>query len=157
MRIPYLEKPASPGFSKIFPQVKSVYKPLITIVLRNQEKKQKLFALVDSGADAYLFPKGVADQLGIDAKSGVRMDFTGLGGSRSPYFFHEVEILFGDYRIQTRVGFSTSYDIGAGGILGQQGFFDQFVISFNHRNKFIEIKKPNILRDFASKISWNFV
>lgn len=142
MKIPYVEKPPSPAFSKIFPQTKAVYKPLITVVLRHGGRKQKLFALVDSGADACLFPKGVAEQLGIDVKAGEGSDFTGLGGDRSPFFFHEVEILFGQYQIKTKVGFSTSYHIGVGGILGQQGFFDQFVVSFDHKNKCLDIRKP---------------
>ena len=157
MKIPYIEKPLSPAFSKIFQHTKSIYKPLITAVLRNGEKKQKLFALVDSGADACLFPKGVADQLGLDIRSGNRVDFAGLGGNKSPFYFHDIEILFGQYQIKTKVGFSTSYDIGVGGILVQLGFFEEFLISFDHKNKCVEIKKPGLLDNLASRFSLNIL
>ena len=66
--------------------------------------------------------------------------------------FPEVEILFGKYQVKLKAGFSTSQNIGAGGILEQQGFFDQFVISFDHKNKFLEIKKHSLIQDLASKI-----
>ena len=150
-----MKNPLSPAFSKVFPHTQSIYKPLITAVLRHGEKKQKLFALVDSGADACLFPKGVGDQLGLDIRSGHRVDFTGLGGNKSSFYFHEIEILFGHYQIKTKAGFSTSYDIGVGGILGQLGFFEEFVVSFDHKNKFVEIKKPGLLDNLTSRFSLN--
>ena len=152
MKIPYLGKPVSSGFRQIFPEAESVLKPLIPIVVRYQEKKEKVFALVDSGADACLFPAGVAERLGIDVKAGARHDFMGIGVSKNPFFFHEVEILFGKYQHKTRVGFSMSQNIGAGGILGQQGFFNHFVITFDHKNKFIEIKKPTLITELSSKL-----
>jgi len=155
MRFPYIEKPPSSGFLNIFPGITAVYKPLITVVLRNGDKKQKIFALVDSGADACLFPKGVGEQLGIDIRGGQRMDFTGLGGNRSPFYFHEIEILLGQYHVKTKIGFSNSYHIGMSGILGQLGFFDKFAVSFDHKNKFVEIRKPSLFQELTSKISLN--
>lgn len=154
MKIPYLEKPASPGFKEIFPEIESVLKPLIPIIVRYQEKKEKVFALVDSGADACLFPAGLAERLGIDVRSGLRHDFIGIGASKSSFFFHEVEIFFGKYQVKTKVGFSTAQNIGAGGILGQQGFFDHFVIAFDHNNKLLEIKRPSLITEFASRLSF---
>lgn len=152
MKIHYLEKPISTGFRQIFPEAESVLKSLIPIVVCYRGKKDKVFALVDSGADACLFPAGLAERLGIDVRTGIRHDFMGIGASKTPFFFHEVEILFGKYQVKTKVGFSTSQNIGAGGILGQQGFFDRFIITFDHKNKFLEIKKHNFIQDLASKI-----
>lgn len=91
--------------------------------------------------------------LGIDVRSGERMDFTGIGGMSTPFYFHELEILMGPYQVKTRVGFSTSLNIGTGGILGQHGFFDNFVISFDRKNRFMEIKKHGLINDLASKFS----
>lgn len=156
MKIPYVEKVPNPSFSKIFPHAKSIYKPLITVALKNGERKQKLFALVDSGADACLFPRGMAEQLGIgDVKSGERLHFTGLGGDQNPFFFHEVEILLGPYHVKTKVGFSASYSIGVSGILGQLGFFEHFLIHFDHQNKYIEVKQHGLFQHFTSKMSFN--
>jgi len=155
VKIPYLEKPVSFGFKQIFPEVGDILKPLIPIVVRYQEKKEKIFALVDSGADACLFPNGLADRLGIDVRTGLRHDFIGIGASKTSFFFHEVEILFGKYQVKTKAGFSSSQNIGVGGILGQQGFFDHFVIAFDHKNKFIEIKQHGLIQDLTSKFSLN--
>lgn len=152
MKIPYLEKPVSPGFGEIFPEIASVLKPLIPVVIRYRDKKEKVFALVDSGADACLFPAGMAERLGIDIRAGARHDFMGIGASSTPFFFHEVEILLGQYQHKTKVGFSASQKIGAGGILGQQGFFNHFLITFDHKNKFIEIKKPTLIAELSSKL-----
>lgn len=150
MKVPYLRKPAAGDLSGVF--AKEVLKPLITVVLRRQDWKAKLFSLVDSGADACLFPKGIADLLDIDVKSGHRINFMGMGAYSTPFYFREIEILLGEYRVKTKVGFSTSQNIGVSGILGQQGFFDNFIISFDHKNGFIEIKKPNFLQDITSKL-----
>ena len=141
MRVPYLQQgPLNPELSKVYPGTKALLKPLITVVLRYQDKKQKLFTLVDSGADVCLFPKDVADILGIDIKNGAMVFITGIGGGQIPFYFHEVEILLGEYQVKTKVGFSNSH-IGVSGILGQQGFFDNFIVSFDYRNRFIEITK----------------
>ena len=154
MRVPYLQQgPLGPELSKVYPDKKALLKPLITVVLRYQGQKQKVFALVDSGADACLFPKGVAEVLGIDVTKGNAANFTGIGGTRTPFYFHEVEILLGDYQIKTKVGFSTSQQIGTSGILGQQGFFENFIVTFDHKNRFIEIKKHGFVQDLASRLS----
>ncbi|MBI4115467.1 MAG: hypothetical protein HY447_02705 [Candidatus Omnitrophica bacterium] len=153
MKVPYLLKgPTSSEFRKNFPSITQIFKPLIPIVLRFEGRKQKLFALVDSGADACLFPRGIADVLGIDVRSGGRVDFTGIGGMPTPFYFHEIEILFGEHRVKTRVGFSTSLNIGTGGILGQHGFFDNFIITFDRKNRFIEVKRHNVINDLAAKL-----
>ena len=153
MKIPYLVKTASPDFSKAFCDIRQILKPLIPVVLRFQGRKVKLFALVDSGADACLFPRGVADDLGIDVREGTRIDFTGIGGMPAAFYFHEVEILFGEHQVRTRVGFSIALNIGTGGILGQQGFFENFIVAFNHKNRFIEITKHSLIQELRSESS----
>ena len=151
MRIPYIIQPASPALTKIFSK-EQIFKPLITVVLRKNDKKRKLFALVDSGADACLFPSDVAEILEIDIKKGERADFIGIGSTKTVFYFHEVEILLGEHQVKTKVGFSTSA-IGAGGVLGQQGFFENFMVMFDYKNRYVEIKKPPFLHNLVSKFS----
>ena len=100
MKVPYLIQPASPALTKIFSKTQ-IFKPLITVVLRKNEKKRKLFALVDSGADACLFPPDVAEILEIDIKKGERADFVGIGSTKTTFYFHEVEILLGEYQVKS--------------------------------------------------------
>lgn len=142
MRFSYVVQRSSPAIAHIFPN-QSTQQPLIKIVIGYQERKHKLLALIDSGADLCLFPRDVAEILGIDVPSGEKAIITGIGGNRLPFYFHEIEMLFDQYHVTTKAGFSTS-SIGASGLLGQRGFFDHFVVSFDHTNGFIDIKKPNL-------------
>ncbi len=152
MKIPYkVIGPQDPQILKVFPENKLTFRPVITIALQHQNTKQKFSALVDSGADTCLFPRDVAEVLNIDIKSGPRAFFTGIGGSQIPFYFHEVDIFVGEYQVRAKVGFSTS-TIGTTGLLGQQGFFDNFIVSFDYKNKFLEIKKHSFIQDLASKI-----
>lgn len=152
MKIPYKAiGPQDPQIAKIFPENKLTFRPVITIALQYQNAKEKFSALVDSGADACLFPKDTAEMLNIDVKSGQRAFFTGIGGGQVPFYFHEVNMFIGEYQVKSKVGFSTS-TIGTSGILGQQGFFDNFLVSFDCRNKFLEIKKPTLITGLSSKL-----
>ena len=150
MKVPSHKVDPLPDYARIF-SGKPLYLPLLTIVVRHQEKKRKLLALVDSGADACLFPRDVAEILGIDVEAGRRANLTGIGGNRIPFFFHEIEILFDRYQVRTQAGFAKG-SIGATGLLGQEGFFDQFTISFNLQNGLFEVRKPNLLDRLASKL-----
>ena len=152
MKIPYKALgPQDPAVVKIFPENKLTFRPVITIALQYQDSKQKFSVLVDSGADTCLFPRDVAEVLNIDIKSGPRAFFTGIGGGQIPFYFHEVDIFIGEYQAKAKVGFSTS-TIGTTGLLGQQGFFDNFLISFDYKNKFLEIKKPTLITELSSKL-----
>jgi hypothetical protein len=123
----------------------------VTVAFRYGEAKEKFSALVDSGADACLFPKDTAEVLGIDIKSGPRAFFTGIGGGQIPFYFHDVDLFIGEHQVKTKVGFSTS-SIGTTGILGQLGFFDRFIIAFDTKNKLLEIKKPGLITELSSKL-----
>lgn len=111
MKIPYkalgLQDPA---VLKIFPENRLTFRPVITIALQYLNSKEKFSALVDSGADACLFPRDVAEILGIDIKAGARAFFTGIGGGQIPFYFHQIDLFLGKYRVQSKIGFSTSSD-----------------------------------------------
>ena len=152
MRIPYKAIGSQdPQVLKVFPENKLTFRPVIAVALQHQNTKQKFSALVDSGADACLFPKDVAEVLNIDIKSGQWTFFTGIGGGEVPFYFHEIDIFVGEYQLRAKVGFSTS-TIGTTGLLGQQGFFDHFIISFGYKNKFLEIKKHGLIQDLAARL-----
>ena len=154
MRIPYynLGRPTSPDYLRVFPNRQRVIQPLIKVVLRYQQRKHRIFALVDSGADFCLFPKDVADILGIQVRTGDSFLVTGIGGGRIPFFFHDIEILLDKHCIKTKVGFAAS-SIGTAGLLGQQGFFEHFVVTFDYTNNYVELKKPGLIHNLAAKLS----
>ena len=154
MKVPYKAiGPQDPAIVKVFPENRLIFRPIITIALQYQNTKEKFSALVDSGADACLFPKDVAEVLGIDIKLGPRTFFTGIAGGQIPFYFHEVDLFVGEHQIKSKMGFSTS-SIGTTGILGHQGFFDQFVIAFDTKNKFVEIKKHGLIEGLTAKLNF---
>lgn len=140
MKVPYVKKPSGADFSQTF-GTPDTLKPLIPIVLRVGDIKQRVFCLIDSGADACLFPRDIGELLGLDVEKGKRINIFGIGNDPVPFFFHDIEILFDKYCIKTKAGFSLYRHIGVAGILGQHGFFDRFIISFNYQNNLIEIQK----------------
>ena len=143
MKVPYHKQFPSSEYAPVFPG-QPLHVPLLTIAIRYKQKKHKLLALVDSGADACLFPRDVAEVLGINLRSGPCASLTGIGGNRVPFYFHEVEILFSQYHIRTLAGFAKE-GIGAAGLLGQKGFFDQFIVSFDNKSNYFEVKEPGLL------------
>ena len=152
MRFPYIDKGFShPDIQRVFPQAKNIFKPEIKIAVRYGDVKRKLYALVDSGADSCLFPRDVADILGIDVRNGHKIFYTGIGGSQTLFYFHEVEIFVGKYKFKTMAGFANA-GIGTSALLGQRGFFENFRVSFDNKNRFIEIKKSNLIQAIASKL-----
>jgi hypothetical protein len=60
VKIPYVLKGApSQAFKDVFPDTKGVFKPQIKLAIQYGAIKETIFALVDSGADACLFPRGI--------------------------------------------------------------------------------------------------
>ena len=98
-------------------------------------------ALVDSGADVSVIPKDFAELLGLDI-SGKREKSNGLGG--------EVEIVNSSMQVNVKYKhenytFSIPVQVimeetKVPVILGRDGFFDKFVIEFDHFAKRIKLK-----------------
>ena len=118
-----------------------IIKPMIQIRLSRGSKGMNLLALIDSGADACLFHKSLADALEIDYKQGRSRDFSGISGRQAKVtaYFHEVHLtVLGLSSIDLEVGFTESDGVGA--LLGQSGFFDGFDVTFQRHKGVIDIK-----------------
>jgi hypothetical protein len=94
----------------------------------------RIFAFVDSGSPYCLFKWDVAILIGLDpTKSPLFIDSLGgiVEGPREPLYFHEVCIyLEAGHRIPLIAGFAKK--MTAAGILGRNGFFDYFKVTFDH-------------------------
>jgi len=144
MHIPYVKEGASTDTLKVFPDVQGIYRPKVRIAVEYKGVKHKLFALIDSGADSCLFPRDIAEILDIDIRKGPSIMYTGVGGQRVPFYFHEVKIFFDQYSFKTMAGFAYA-GIGTGGILGQRGFFENFAVKFDYKHLVVEIKEPGLV------------
>lgn len=120
----------------------SILKPIIPVKIVLDTRELQYAALIDSGADFCIFDAQLGEYLGIEVRNGIKEVFGGIqerGGAQA--FLHEVILIVGGWRYKTIVGFS--YDIAKHGfgILGQKGFFDIFVVTFNLVRCEIELKE----------------
>ncbi|MGW2697055.1 aspartyl protease family protein [Streptomyces sp. NPDC001296] len=96
-------------------------------------------ALVDSGADVNVFDVEIAIALGINLKAGEAVDIVTVMGGVETVYFHPITITVGGYRFDTWAAFrerSSDY-----GVVGQNGFFNHFVITFDRQAEELDIKQ----------------
>ena len=95
-------------------------------------------ALIDSGADMCLLDAAIGEYLGIDLESGEESWISGVTGAREPFYWHDVTLHIGGHDCNTRVAFkrhlASSY-----GIVGQDGFFNFFAVTFDYQKEVIEL------------------
>jgi len=101
-----------------------------------------VIALIDSGADITVIPRGLADFLCLDLKGKTNIS-NGIGG--------EVKVKDTKVTIQIskgheRYNFRIPIQVIMGPdevppLLGRNNFFDKFIISFDNRNERITLKR----------------
>ena len=116
--------------------------PIIPVALRYGDRRIEILALIDSGAELCLFHSSVGRVLGIDIKSGKKERIKSLSPDEIPAYLHQIHlVLRGEAGVDIEVGFIESDLIADGGILGQQGFFDEFDIRFQRWQNSIYITR----------------
>jgi hypothetical protein len=117
-------------------------RPVVPVVLKNGNTRIGYEVLVDSGADLCIFDAEIGEALGLDVKKGKPKEVFGVGGKASVYYLHKVEIDVGGWVYKIEAGFmhNVAGRIMPYGIVGQNGFFDNFVIKFDLLKEDVEIK-----------------
>lgn len=118
-------------------------RPVIPLKVRHGARAITYSALVDSGADSCIFDIQVAEELGIDlAKNGTLARVGGIAGQTAMYFIHPVTIEVGGWPLEVQAGFLA---LPAGmfnyGVVGHEGFFEHFVVTFDVVKEEIELKQ----------------
>ena len=126
-----------------FSDKKSAIRPVIQIDFENKNYSFGYFVLIDSGADYCIFHALVGEQLGLDIKSGIPLKFYGTSGQPQKAYFHKIKFKIGGISHECLVGFSYDMEQLAYGILGQDGFFDKWIIKFEYQKENIELKQIN--------------
>lgn len=91
----------------------------------------RIEALVDSGADRCLFHASIGEALGIEVQKGIEVPFGGvIGGSIGRIYYHNVRLSVAGELIEITAGFS--YELSFQALLGRNGFFDNFIVTFDH-------------------------
>ena len=140
MNIPYKAFPIHPS-NKIDPKQRELLRPVVQIDLVNKNGDSFGYdVLIDSGADYCLFHASIGQQLGLDIKKGKALGFYGTSGRMQTAYFHEITFSLQGKSITTLVGFSSGIESMSVGLLGEYGFFDRFVITFQLEKKIISIE-----------------
>ncbi|HEY4478284.1 MAG TPA: aspartyl protease family protein [Candidatus Paceibacterota bacterium] len=120
----------------------TIFRPVIPVILKNKDKSIGYHVLVDSGADMCLFHAEIAELIGIEVKKGEAKEVFGIGGKASIYYLHNIIIEVGGWTYEIEVGFmpevsgrSIPY-----GVVGQNGFFDNFIVKFDLLKEEVELK-----------------
>ena len=124
MRYPYLEE-------------RGKFAPIIPIRLMGRSGWITFDAYVDSGATYSIFKPEMAEILGIEPDKGERQYVTVGDGSLITVYLHKVKIDLAGKIFEATIGFSKQLGIGFN-ILGRKDIFDNFVITFNEKGKYVD-------------------
>lgn len=117
-----------------------ISRPIIPLTILYKDRFVQYQALLDTGADYNVFHADIADYLGIMLTQGKSMRITGLGGDSIKGYLHTVEIKVGKNLVKTSIIFSRNIPDNATAVLGNQGFFNHFCVTFDYKSKTITIK-----------------
>ncbi len=116
--------------------------PIIPISIKRKEEWIDFDAYIDTGASTCLFPADVAEILNIPLEKGeVKKVILGDGNTITVYI-HSLLISLAGKEFVAPIGFSKGLGINFA-IIGRKGIFEQFVISFNEKEKWIEFSSLN--------------
>jgi len=129
------------GLGKIFPYVshRGRFYPIIPVLLEGKERIV-IHALVDSGATISLFPTNIAEDAGIDLRDAEQVYLAGIGGYVRAYVKKQVRVAVEELGSITIPIAFTEYIASDIAILGRQGFFEAFEITFREWEKKLIIK-----------------
>ena len=137
MKFTYYEFPVNVSPSS--QNKKLLYRPIVPIIFIGKKKIIGYEALIDSGSDFNVFDAGIADVLGVNLTSGHKRQILGIGAQKLKGYEHIIDIRVAGKKYETKIIFSRHIPPNSYGILGQQGFFDNFEVKFDYRKKYIEV------------------
>lgn len=117
-----------------------IVRPVIPINITYGNRSVFYEALVDSGADSCIFDAEIGELLGIDLLSGHPETVGGITGVVETYYIHQVTLTVDGRSHRVEVGFLQNIARLGYGVLGQKGFFDIFVVTFDYVKEELELK-----------------
>lgn len=121
-----------------FSQKSNLFRPIIPLSIGSAKQTLRFEALIDSGADFCIFPTGLAKELNVNLTQAKSIYFSSATGNMVIGNIAHIYLDIGEGRFKAKVVFA---DLpGNIGILGQYGFFDQFIVKFDLNKKEIELK-----------------
>ena len=113
--------------------------PIIPITLIKGNLTIDIDGLIDSGANISVFREEIAECLEIAIEDGEEILLQGLGG-RIVGYIHELRVRVDDEEFPCKAVFSKELTVGLN-ILGREGFFEYFRVTFDERAKEVILEK----------------
>jgi len=148
---PYIPFPLAA--SEPFPNGQTVYRPWVyTRLTAANGSTLNCFADVDSGADSCVFPTSFAIALGLDPLQMKKQMTGGVGNAGNVTHYADVAIELGSIDAQgaitfdpqlkfnAYVGFTVGLEAQGIGLLGECGFFENFLVSFDHKSHIFHVE-----------------
>jgi hypothetical protein len=95
---------------------------------KHAPRSRRIEACIDSGATNCVFHTQIGEAIGLNIRTGDVETTTGVSGS-SVLYMHQVSLYVPGGAYSVRAGFSAELPLA--GILGMNGFFDHFKVTFN--------------------------
>lgn len=128
-------------YKKITPKL---LRPVIPVELSYAGKSINLEVLIDSGADQCYFDKQLGSLLDIDFSKCEKGSVMGFNSRPEVTAKCRVHLNVGGYEFDTEAEFKANYpDAGHNGLVGQYGFFNQFIVKFDLIREVIELFPRN--------------
>lgn len=117
-----------------------VLRPVIPIKVVHKDFNLPYEVLVDSGADFCIFDAQLAPILGIVLETGDLEQVSGVTGVNAPIYFHNIVVNVGGWEYEIKCAFLKDIGKFGYGVVGQNGFFDKFIVKFDLLKEEIELK-----------------
>jgi hypothetical protein len=121
----------------IHPTGVSIYRPVLPVLVRGQHGFMERDFIVDSGADFAVASYELCRQLGLRWQEGMPITLRGISQRKACLVqgrIHEVDILVPDADVMLHLSMVFARG-NAPFVLGREGFFDAFDITFEKKNR----------------------
>lgn len=107
------------------------WKPALKVFISHSGKRSApLESIVDSGAEHCVFDAQIAEGLRIPIRKGREVAFSGIAmGAETIGYLHTITLTVAAQSYRALIVFA--YNVSTTGILGQIGFFDHFIVTFD--------------------------
>ena len=132
---PYKEFPGPQG-AKFFAPVLNVQ---ISRLDQNAPRTKRFEVRIDSGASCCVFHFSIGAHIGLDLKSGELERTMGISGVPSDTYLHDILLYVPGGPVRIRAAFCDNLPLG--GLLGMDGFFSNFRLTFDPTAKHCELER----------------
>jgi len=116
-------------------------RPVIPIEIKYENVSVPYEVLVDSGADFCIFDAQIGEILDVDLEKGEKFYVAGITGKLEPYYVHPISIKVGGWDYKIKAGFMPNMGSFSYGVVGQKGFFENFIVKFDLLKAEIELRQ----------------